>query len=137
MTTDLGRTSQDILDIYRRKDVIEKSFDEIKNGLDLKRLRVHSEVAMDGKMFVAFIALILKTFIHNKLKNYIDANGSMSMAQVFDELRMVKVVKVKNGISLLNPLTKKQRTLWEQMGMTEDDLVAALEKYADPRPFFE
>jgi transposase len=37
----------------------------------MKRLRVHSEEAMEGKAFVAFIALILRSFVHNKLKDYL------------------------------------------------------------------
>ena len=136
MTTDLNKSPEDILDIYRRKGVIEKSFDEIKNGLDLKRLRIHSEAAMDGKMFIAFIGLILKTFVHNKLKNYLDANRPVSMAQIFDELRMVKVVKTKQGMMLLNPLTKRQRTILENMNKTEEELIIAVEQYDSPKPFF-
>jgi len=137
MTTDLNKSPQEILDIYRRKDVIEKSFDEIKNDLDMKRLRVHSEEAMDGKMFIAFIGLILKTFVHNKMKDYLDANRPVSLAQIFDELRMIKAVKTKSGLILHNPLTKRQRTILEQFNKTEEDLKAALAKYAGVRPFFE
>ena len=137
MTTDLNKTPGEVLDIYRRKDVIERCFDDIKNGLDMKRLRVHTDVAMDGKMFIAFIGLILKTFVHNKLTKYIDANRPVSMAQIFDELRMIKVVKTKNGMLIHNPITKKQRTILEHLGKTEDDLKAALQRYAGPKPFFD
>jgi len=137
MTTDLDKSPGYILDIYRRKDIIEKSFDEIKNGLDMKRLRVHSEAAMDGKMFIAFIGLILKTFIHNKLKDYLDANRPISMAQVFDELRMIKVAKTKDGMILRNPITKKQRGILECLGRTEDDLDGALRRYSGSNSFFE
>lgn len=37
-----------ILRIYRTKDVAEKSFDNIKNDLDLERLRIHSDEAVEG-----------------------------------------------------------------------------------------
>ncbi|RDI91906.1 hypothetical protein Q502_10610, partial [Mesotoga sp. Brook.08.YT.4.2.5.2.] len=46
------------LRVYRNKDTIEKSFDDLKNQLDMKRLRIHSAASMDGRLFVQFIALI-------------------------------------------------------------------------------
>ena len=129
MTTDLRKTPEEILDIYRRKDIIEKSFDELKNDLDMKRLRVQSEGATEGKMFIAFIGLILRTYVHNKLKGYLDANRPFSMPQVFDEMRMIKAVKTKGGMLLHNPVTKKQRTILEQFELDEEDLSAALQKH--------
>lgn len=137
MTTDLGKSPEAILDIYRRKDIIEKSFDELKNDLDMKRLRVHSEDAMEGKMFIAFIGLILRTYVHNKLRCYLDSNRPVSMPQVYDELRMIKTVKTKSGMLLHNPLTKKQRTILEQFGLAAEDISSALRRYAGMNPYFD
>jgi transposase len=137
MTTDLKRTPQEVLEIYRKKDLIEKSFSELKNDLDMKRLRVHSNVAADGKTFIAFIGLILRTFVHNNLKDYMDSKRPISMAQIFDELRMIKTVKTKSGLLLYNPLTKRQRTILEHFGITEDSMVATIHKYAGTNPFFD
>lgn len=44
---------------YRQKDAIEKGVDDLKNDLDMKRLRIHSNTAMDGRIFIQFVALIL------------------------------------------------------------------------------
>jgi len=44
-----------ILNIYRTKDVAEKSFDNIKNEFDLERLPMHSDKAMEGRIFIGFI----------------------------------------------------------------------------------
>ena len=44
-----------ILNIYRTKDVVEKSFDNIKNEFDLERLRIHSDKAMEGRIFIGFM----------------------------------------------------------------------------------
>ena len=137
MTTDLKKTPEMILDIYRRKDIIEKCFDELKNDIDLKRLRVHTETAVEGKTFIAFIGLILRTYAHNRLRDYLDANRPMSMPQVYDELRMIKAVKTKTGMVLRSPITKKQRTMLEQFGITEEKLEATMKEYAGINPFFE
>ena len=137
MTTDLKKSPEEILDIYRRKDIIEKSFDELKNDLDMKRLRVHSDVAADGKTFIAFIGLILRTFAHHKLKDYMDKKRSVSLSQIFDELRMIKTVRTKSGMLLHNPLTKRQRTILEQFGLNEENIAAAIYKYSGTNPFFD
>jgi len=103
----------------------------------MKRLRVHSDIAAEGKMFIAFIGLILRTYIHNKLRDYLDANRPISMAQVFDEMRMIKTVKTKNGMLLHNPITKKQRIILEQFDIDEEKITAAIYRYAKTNPFFD
>ena len=50
---------QDVIVLYRKKDAIEKYFDKMKNDLDVKRLRVHTTEAMEGRLFLCFISLIL------------------------------------------------------------------------------
>lgn len=59
----------EVLQIYRDKDVIEKSFDDLKNQLDLKRLRIHSSGRMSARIFVQFIALILLSQIQKTTRN--------------------------------------------------------------------
>lgn len=46
------------LTVYREKDVVEKCFDDLKNELDMKRLRVHTSQRMKGRTFIQFIAMI-------------------------------------------------------------------------------
>jgi transposase len=57
--TNVKTDSGELLDIYRRKDVVENCFDDLKNILDMKRLRVHSSATMDSRLFIQFLALIL------------------------------------------------------------------------------
>jgi transposase len=128
MTTDLKKTPAEVLDIYRMKDVIETCFDDLKNGIDMKRLRVHSETALEGKAFVAFIALIFRSFVHNKLKDYL-AQQRLSLAQVFDELRMIKAVKIRDGMLLCNPITKKQRTILSYFDKDDQSVILDIKKY--------
>jgi len=51
------------LEIYRNKDLAEKGFDDLKNRLHFKRTLVSSEQSLDGKIFVAFIALIHLSYL--------------------------------------------------------------------------
>ena len=68
-------TAKEALNIYRNKDVVENCFDDLKNHLDMKRLRVHTAAAMDSRLFLQFLALIYISSIRktaqadDKLKN--------------------------------------------------------------------
>jgi len=68
--TNVKMDSGALLDIYRRKDVVENCFDDLKNGLDMKRLRVHSSAAMDTRLFIQFLASILLSRIRSVAKGH-------------------------------------------------------------------
>ena len=128
ITTDLRKTPEEILNIYRMKDVAEKCFDLLKHAVDMNRLRVHSEETLDGKTFVSFISLILLSYVHNVLKEY-QYKKKLSLDQIFDELRMIKVIKTTDGMVMQNHITKKQRTILEFFGVDEDRIKGSLKKY--------
>jgi transposase len=82
------------LELYRMKDTIEKHFDDLKNDLDMKRLRIHSSAAMDGRMFIQYIALIFSS----QIKNIMDKAGwfkSHNMQEVIDEMKSLRMVSVE------------------------------------------
>lgn len=49
------------LEVYRNKDSVDKCFDDLKNDLDMKRIRMHSAVAMEGRIFIQFISRLITT----------------------------------------------------------------------------
>jgi len=117
--TDIG--SSEVLDLFRRKDSIEKSFDNLKNHIDMKRLRTHYSNTTEGKMFCAFIVLIAALEMAKKLSVY-KKEKSMSKVALISELEKIKVVFMNDGKRLMNPLTKTQRTILANCGFYEDDL---------------
>jgi len=121
LLTNTVKESSETLDIYRSKDSIEKGFDDLKNHIDMKRLRTHSSKTTDGKMFCAFIALIVALEMENKLSVYKEEK-SMSKSALISELEKIKVVFMNDGKRLMNPITKTQRTIFEHCGISEDDL---------------
>ncbi len=48
-----------VLSKYRDKDKVEKAFNLVKNEMDVNRLRVHSQINTDAKLFVRFLTLIV------------------------------------------------------------------------------
>jgi len=117
--TDFG--SREALEIYRRKDMVEKGFDDLKNHIDMKRLRTHSKHTTEGKLFVAFVSLIAISHISNKLSSFM-RERSMSKDALIAEVEKIRVVFTIGGSRLMNPITKTQRTIIEGLGFTEEDL---------------
>lgn len=115
--TDFKMSSLEVLTTYRQRDVVEKSFDDLKNELDMKRLHCHSDETLEGKMFVAFFALILRSCLQNKLRNYM-SETNLTFSSVLKELRKIKYVYTNEGKRLLSPITKKQRDILTACGLT-------------------
>lgn len=113
--TNKDLTSEEVVSIYRKRDVIEKAFDELKNGLDMSRLRTHSSGTTDGKMFCAFLSLICRSYMQKKLREFMD-NHNFSNEHIIRELLKIRAIEVDGKKRLLNPLSKTQR-----------DILAALE----------
>jgi len=57
------------LNIYRNKDLVEKTFFNLKDRLGFNRLAVSSDMGLDGKLFVEFIALIYLSYIKKQMQD--------------------------------------------------------------------
>lgn len=113
--------SEEILDIYRRKDAIEKSFDNLKNHLDMKRMRTHGNATTDGKLFLAFVSLIAVSYMERALADFMKEK-SMSKDSIILELEKIKTVSISENRRLLNPLTRTQKLILKPIGLDEDAL---------------
>jgi hypothetical protein len=123
LLTNTGLTGTEVLRVYRRKDVVEKGFDDLKNHIDMKRMHTHTGNTTGGKLFCAFIALIAASEMSNKLPN-LDRRKAMSKATLISELEKIKVVQTSDGKRLMNPITKTQRAIFEVFDLNENDLKA-------------
>ena len=54
--------------MYSDKDIIEKCFDDLKNNLDMKRLRMHSIETVDGRLIVQFMALLFTSVLRIEMR---------------------------------------------------------------------
>jgi len=119
-------TSAEVLSIYRRKDTIEKGFDDIKNHIDMKRMRAHTDATIAGKLFCAFIALIAASEMANGLNVFNGKNKQRTLSKrgLISELEKIRVFVTPDGRRLLNPLTKTQRNLLDAFKVTNEDLKA-------------
>jgi transposase len=101
--------------IYRAKDVVEKGFSRLKNDLDFHRLRIHSDTAMRGKLFVGFISLILLSHIHTIMLKY-DMYKKWTLKELIRQLEKLHVQYI-SGNRILFPLTKSQKEIFRNFGI--------------------
>lgn len=120
LTNDGALACADVLKIYRDKDAIEKGFDELKNHLDMSRLRTHADETTEGKVFCAFVSLIVVLHMQRGLERLM-AKKNLTKKRVVAELEKVKVVTTASGKRLMNPLTRLQKDILEPFGITEGD----------------
>jgi transposase len=109
-TTDGRATHDDILCHYRAKDAAEKMFDQIKNDMRGRRFYTHNEKTTDGKMFVIFVALVIRTYLLEKLKDYLREH-STSLRKVLNQLTNITIFVHENNARLTRALTKKQKDI--------------------------
>lgn len=121
LLTNTKLPSPEILSLYRRKDIIEKGFDDIKNHIDQKRMHTHNDATTEGKMFCAFISLIAISSLNSKVHD-IKVKKLLSKDAILSEMDKIKVVTVKDGRRLMNPITKTQRLILEAFNMDQDKL---------------
>ena len=108
------------LETYRGKDLVEKAFHNLKDRLNLRRVAVSSEKSLDGKLFVQFIALIFLSCITRRMqKNNLFARYTLH--ELLDGLDLIECFEIPNRRLQVGEMTKRQRELYAQMGVTPPD----------------
>ncbi len=103
--------------IYREKDVNEKSFDDLKNELDMKRLRIHNSQRMKGRTFIQFIALIFLAQIRKTMRET-PLTKKYTVKRLLWELESITTISYKGRYkSKLSEVTKNQRKILEAFGV--------------------
>jgi transposase len=102
------------LEVYRNKDLIEKTFGNLKERLNLRRLAVSSDASLDGKLFVKFIALIYLSYIKKRVQ-VADLFRTYTMQEMLDELDLIECFEHPGSELRVGEMTKKQAALYEAM----------------------
>ncbi|GHU74382.1 hypothetical protein FACS1894188_02420 [Clostridia bacterium] len=110
-------TAKEALSVYRAKDVVEKGFLRMKNCLDLARLRVHSDTAMQNKIFIGFVALIITAHIHKVMSEH-RLYEDFTMQKLIKSLETLRVQYIK-GQRILYPLTSEHKEILVAFGVEQ------------------
>jgi len=100
--------------VYRTKDLIEKSFGNLKERLDMRRMSVASEENFEGKLFIQFVALMYLSYIKKQMDDH-DLFKNYSIQTMLDDLDIIEYYQQPGKAHHLSEITGKQAALYEAM----------------------
>ncbi len=115
-------TAAEALNLYCSRDVSEKLFRGDKSYLGNKSERTHLNESTDAKIFLEFVALIVRNRIYKKLKeeyDRIDENPNyMTVPAALRELEKIEMIRGHDQIYRLDhAVTKTQKVILKAFGM--------------------
>ncbi len=116
-------TALEALTIYKSRDASEKLFRADKSYLGNSSERTHSSVSTTAKMFLSFVALIIRNEMYVMLQKYTELKGVrrdyLTVEGAIDLLDDVSIVRTSEyEYKLSHPLTKKQKQIFAAFGIT-------------------
>ncbi|MFA7166047.1 MAG: hypothetical protein WC124_09450 [Desulfoplanes sp.] len=104
------------LGIYRNKNLVEKAFFDLKDRLGFNRPAVSSDMSLDGRLFVEFIALILLAYLKKQMRSG-GLFKTYTMQGLLDAFDLVEYVEQPGQALGVSEMTKKQTELYESMSV--------------------
>lgn len=116
-------SAADALNLYKSRDGSEKLFRGDKSYLGAKSERVYSNESIDTKIFIEFVATIIRSRIYTCLKDEMERIGRklnfMTVPAAIRELEKIEMVKGSdNEYHLDHAVTSTQKTILKAFGMT-------------------
>ena len=120
-------TASQALIQYKGRDISEKLFRSDKTFIGSKSERVQSSQSMSSKIFIEFVALIVRNRIYNLLKDQMIRMESrqkyMTVPAAIRELEKIEMVRRNNGsYKLDHAVTKTQKIILNSFGLDETDI---------------
>lgn len=109
------------LSLYRSKDIVEKGFGNLKERLSFRRMQVSSELSLNGKLFVEFIALIYLSYLKKQMQEA-KLFQKWTIQTLLDELDVIELFEAPGCGRLLGEVTKKQQSLYVSLGVEPPSL---------------
>lgn len=127
VTSEEMKASQALIQ-YKGRDISEKLFSSDKTFLGSHSMRIHSSKAMSTKIFVEFVALIIRNRIYNLLKQTMlrmeGKQNFLTVPKALRELEKIEMIRRNNGrYRLDHAVTKKQKIILSSFGLSEDDVI--------------
>lgn len=120
--TSKDMSAKEALELYKSRDESEKLFKGDKTYLGDKALRVQTEEAAESKIFIEFVALIIRNKIYTSLKDSVledDKKANyMNVPAAIRELEKIEMVRQSDGeYRLDHAVTATQKAILKAFGM--------------------
>lgn len=118
-------TAKEALLLYKNRDASEKLFRGDKSYLGDKSLRIYGDSAAESKIFIEFLALIIRNRMYNCLKDewvrLEKRPNYMTVPAAIKELEKIEMVRLTdNKYRLDHAVTATQKTILKAFGMDAD-----------------
>ena len=115
-------SAKEAIELYKSRDTSEKLFRGDKSYLGNKSIRVYSEESARAKIFVEFVAMILRCRMYTKLKeemkNLEKKPNYMTVPVALKELEKIEMVRqLDNVYRLDHAVTANQKTILNAFGL--------------------
>jgi len=115
-------TAKEALTLYKSRDGSEKLFRGDKSYLGNRSFRVHSNESVDAKIFIEFVALIVRNKIYTSLKDAMIKNDKkanyMTVPAAIKELEKIEMIRqLDNKYRLDHAVTANQKTILKAFGV--------------------
>jgi len=102
LVTSSNMQAKDALILYKSRDASEKLFRGDKSYLGNRSLRIGSDESASAKIFIEFVALIIRSKIYTCLKEAVDASDSkqnyMTVPAAIRELEKIEMIRQLDSI---------------------------------------
>ena len=112
---------------YKGRDISEKLFSSDKSFIGSKSMRVQTAEALSAKVFIEFLALIVRNRIYNLLKETMlrleTRPNYMTVPAAIRELEKIEMVRRSNGqYKLDHAVSKRQKIILSAFGMDDGNI---------------
>lgn len=120
-------TAREAIELYKSRDASEKLFRSDKSYLGNKSMRVYSDEALSSKVFIQFIALILRSRIYIALKEksekMLKKPNYLTVLAALKELEKIVMIRHLDGVYRLDhAVTATQKTILDAFGLNEGNV---------------
>ena len=131
--TSENMTASQALIQYKGRDISEKLFRSDKTFIGARTERVHSSESMSSKIFIEFVALIVRNRIYNLLKEQMirmeTRQKYLTVPAAIRELEKIEMVRRNGGnYKLDHAVTKTQKIILSSFGLDETSISRAAEE---------
>lgn len=120
-------SAEEAITLYKSRDASEKLFRGDKSYLGNNAERVYKRESVDTKIFIEFIALIIRNKIYTALKDEMKRNKKkqnfMTVPAALHELEKIEMIKGLDGSYRLDhAVSSTQKTILKAFGLTATDI---------------
>lgn len=125
MISDRKLESKEILEIYRTRDSIEKCFGVIKTDVGFTTTRGHSDVSVNGRLLLAFIAATIVSWLIKAMsvevkigkKSYAPLLDEYSLMELLEDVGQIRFYSSSTGKVWLGEILGRHRLVFERLGL--------------------